>query len=100
VASISTPLGPLEARTRGAVLEISLNKERQAKFSMKDFLAGVEQALKGQASSGPALKEDTARLLSGDGDPGIKLAVVTAGGNLEKDQDYHWSVYVVLAAEP
>jgi hypothetical protein len=97
---ISTPLGPLDFKASGAMLEIRLNNEKQAKFNLKDFLAGVQQTLNGQASKGWQLKEDAPRLLSGEGDPSIKLAVTSAGGDLERDKNYGWTVYVLLQAEP
>jgi Domain of unknown function (DUF4153) len=97
--AVSTPLGRLNVKASGSTLEISLNKDRQVKFNIKDFLAGVRQEIKGWASE-TTLTEDAARLLSGEGDPGVKLAILTANGNLERDENYGWTVYVLLQAEP
>jgi hypothetical protein len=98
--AVSTLRGPMHIKVSGTVLEIRVNRE-QAKFNLKDFLAGVQQSLKAQASSGSTLTEDAARLLSGDGDRGIKLAIVNASGGLEEDGgNYTWTIYVVLQEEP
>jgi hypothetical protein len=63
-------------------------------------LAGVQQTFKDRAVSRTVLKEDTARLISGVGDPGIKLAIAAVNGDLESAGNYSWTVYVQLAAEP
>jgi hypothetical protein len=99
VKGVSTPLGRLNIEARGSTIEISLNKDRQVKFNIKDFLAGVRREIKGWASE-TTLTEDAARLLSGEGDPGVKLAIARANGNLERDEDYGWTIYVLLQAEP
>jgi hypothetical protein len=98
--TVLTPLGALNITEAGAILEINLNQNRQAKFDMKDFLAGVRRAIKSQALPESTLREETARLLSGEGDPDIRLAVAEAGGNLERDVNYTWTVYVLLPTEP
>jgi len=97
--TITTPLGPMDIKASGAVLEIRLNKERQAKFDLKNFLTGVRQTLKDHALSGSMLKEDAPRLLSGEGDSAIKLAVANAAGDPERDENYNWTVYILLPVE-
>src|SRR5262249_5137338 len=103
---IPTPPGQLEVSTKGAVLEVRLNNDKQAKFDLKAFLGEAKRTLTAQnaskfaSSPGLTLREDAARLLSGDGDPGIKLAIAAASGDLESDKHYSWTVYVLLPAEP
>jgi Domain of unknown function (DUF4153) len=96
--SIPTPAGPLDIKRSGAVIEIRL-KGKQAKFDLKAFLADVKRTH--EASLGTNFGEDTARLLSGDGDLDAKLAIVTAEGNPERDEGgYTWTGYILLPAEP
>jgi hypothetical protein len=98
--TVTTPLGSLDLKASGTMLEIRLNSDKLAKFDLKDFLAGVRQTLKDQGASGTVLKENTPRLISGEGDPAIKLAIAALNGSLESGEIYSWTVYVLLPAEP